>query len=123
VSASVPRANARVPSRLLDILVRLQRADGSWNLDKPFAKSIGEKLEDLEKQIPAGKGPADLVRRAFATALALAILEARCAQDVDEWNLLAEKARAWLKSLPASVPLKSLEALAIQIAQSGGGRT
>jgi hypothetical protein len=103
-----PGSADRAP-RFLDMLVRLQRADGSWNLDKAFAETIGQKLGDLEKQIPAGGKPADLVRSAFATALALALLEARCAGDAVEWKLLADKARAWLKSLPASVPIAQLE--------------
>jgi hypothetical protein len=84
-------------------LVSLQHADGSWELDERFATVLGHDLRELESALGAS-APVGTARRAWATALALALLR-RCAADLeDEWRLLARKAEAWLSANAAPAP-------------------
>jgi hypothetical protein len=86
--------------RPFDRLVALQRADGSWELSAELAEILGRPLAELERSLPAADGNATEARRAWATALAVAWLEAR--PDLQgEWELLADKARGWLRQLEA----------------------
>jgi hypothetical protein len=82
--------------RPLDALVALQRADGSWELDGEFAKTVSLKLRQLEKELRTAAGDPDTVRRALATAIALEWLEKHAAALRGEWELLALKAAKWL---------------------------
>ena len=103
--------------RPVDRLVGLQGADGSWDLTDEFAKAIGVGRRELDGEFadtmrrlhealghlegPGSGGPAeDVCRRAFATALALRWLEARCADTRQEWEGLAQKAHEWLQRAP-----------------------
>jgi hypothetical protein len=82
--------------RPLDRHVRLQNADGSWELDHELAKILGRRLKDLERVLTDASRPASEARRAWATALALAWLEKEAAE-----SHLAYKARTWLESTRA----------------------
>jgi hypothetical protein len=84
-------------------LVALQRADGSWELSKELAEAMGLELSLLESA-PAGEKRSTQGRAAWATALALAWLDANAATSRAEWRLLAVKARAWLDGVPAPHP-------------------
>jgi len=86
------------PPRKHDALVRLQRADGSWDLDQAFAKAVGKRLATLEKALRGAIGDEAMVRRALATAIAVAWLERHAADAQVEWAMLAEKAVNWLRS-------------------------
>lgn len=83
-------------SRPLDRLASLQRADGSWELGKFLAELLGCSLDDLESEAAKVPGNREQVDRVWATALALAFLEQFCADEREEWELLAAKARRWL---------------------------
>lgn len=99
--ATAPGASALRP---LDLLVALQKADGSWELTKELAAALGKNLADLEKALSSAKGDAPLARRAWATALALAWLAKNASAEKDEWTLLARKARTWLDACGAAAP-------------------
>ena len=77
-------------------VVTLQRADGSWELDEPFARAIGQPLDTLRVAQVAASSGADDASRAWATALALQWLTANAAAFGDEWRIIAMKARQWL---------------------------
>lgn len=94
-SAVVRPAQALRP---LDVLVALQRAEGSWELDGEFAKAVSLKLRSLEKALKAAVGDAGTARRALATAVALEWLEKHAAGARGEWELLAAKAKSWLSA-------------------------
>ncbi len=86
-------------SPMLEFIL-LQHADGHWDLGKVLAGHLGIKLEDLQRRLTeladtAGEFPPGIVS-CWATALALAFLETRHAEDRDEWALVAAKARTWL---------------------------
>lgn len=61
-----------------------------------------------------GPGVADLRGRSWATAVALAWLEHRCATSFGEWELTAAKADCWLQAqhLPDGLDLAALKAAA-----------
>ena len=91
-------------TRLLDRLVALQRADGSWDLIPELADVLGLPFEVLLQQLADVSGDPHEARRAFATALALAFLVKKASRSASEWKLLAAKATRWLagvKAVPA----------------------
>jgi hypothetical protein len=102
--SSGPAANRPAPSvpatRPLDLLVRLQRADGSWDLTRELADLVGIPFGDLERAMgdAAARGEA---RVAWATALALAWLERNAGAARAEWQMLAAKAERWLNRAEA----------------------
>jgi len=94
-------------ARMLAV-VSLQRADGSWELDEPFARAIGQPLDKLRVAQPSASGTADDASRAWATALALQWLTSNAAASGDEWRIVAMKARQWLdRTLARSVSGRS----------------
>ena len=84
--------------RPLDVLVSLQRADGSWDLTAELAGFLSLTLRRLEKELRHAIGDRDTARRALATALAVAWLEAHAAADRGEWDLLAGKAGSFVST-------------------------
>jgi Ca-activated chloride channel family protein len=100
----VPKGAAQAAPRPLDRLILLQAADGSWDLSEELADILGCALSTLEAALHGAAGDAATVRRAWATALALAFLEVRVANAEDEWALLAAKARTWLGQCGAVSP-------------------
>jgi Ca-activated chloride channel family protein len=90
-----PRAQALRP---LDVLVALQRADGSWDLTAEFARFFSLTLRRLEKELRHATGDGDTARRALATALAVAWLEQHAAANRGEWELLGGKAESFVSA-------------------------
>ena len=84
-------------------LVRLQRADGSWELDDRFAAMIGSDLVDLEAALGTDASVAD-ARRAWATALAIMWLHLNASETRGEWRLVEAKAREWLGAVTPAGP-------------------
>jgi Ca-activated chloride channel family protein len=93
-----------VPPPGMDELVALQRADGSWALDAPFASAIGRSLVDLEAVLTGASGSAEDVRRAWATALALAWMQIHAEDVAVEWRMLGAKAQRWIENVAAIPP-------------------
>lgn len=85
-------------------LIGLQHAEGSWALTPEIAAIVGYDLQRLESVVRHAKGDAGEARAAWATALALAWLEAHASGVEDQWRLLARKARAWLQGVSACRP-------------------
>jgi Ca-activated chloride channel homolog len=84
-------------------LIALQCADGSWDLTPELCAIIGHELGELEAALSGAGGSGDEMRRAWATALALAWLTEHAPETEEEWRLLAAKARRFLESV-AAVP-------------------
>ncbi|KAM4828200.1 von Willebrand factor A domain-containing protein 5A [Thomomys bottae] len=74
------------------LLVYLQNADGSWNLDGALAQILGLKLEEMQTSYPDEQVDSS----DWATMLAVLWLHANCGDLKDEWHLLERKAVAWL---------------------------
>jgi Ca-activated chloride channel family protein len=85
----------------MDALVALQAADGSWDLTAQLAAILGRRLPEIETALPGASGAEPLMRKAWATALALAWLELHASALEDEWHLLGTKARKWIDEVAA----------------------
>jgi hypothetical protein len=96
-----PVARRQAP-RLHDEVIRLQRADGSWDLTDELLRLVRVDRAVAEAAIArhAASRTADGVR-ALATGLALAWLEREAADAADEWTMVAGKARRWLEGATA----------------------
>jgi Ca-activated chloride channel homolog len=103
VAADVPGSvkTFTEPAAPMYALITRQRADGSWDLTTAFARAIGRDLRDVEAALAGATGSRDDVRRAWATALAVAWLQQHAAHAEPEWRMLAAKARKWLSAVPA----------------------
>jgi Ca-activated chloride channel homolog len=88
-------------TRVLDSLVALQRADGSWDLTPELADVLGVSLSDLIAAMAGASGDPDEARRALATAIALRFLARHELSSHGEWELLAGKATRWLTKVTA----------------------
>jgi Ca-activated chloride channel family protein len=80
-------------------VVALQRANGSWEPTREFARALGSDLAGIVAALPAATGDRALALQAWATALALVWLQTHAMDAEDLWRLLAEKARAWLDAV------------------------
>lgn len=98
------RSRAAQPPPEMAVLVSLQAADGSWGLDADLAAVLERDLVDLEAALAGSTGAPEDVRRAWATALALAWLHAHAMHVAAEWRLLAVKARRWVDGVRAAPP-------------------
>jgi len=78
--------------RPIDKFTELQKVSGFWELDEEFASCVKISLSDLTTKIPEG-----LSINAWATAIAIVYLEKEFAMHRDEWFMLCEKARKWLR--------------------------
>jgi Ca-activated chloride channel family protein len=92
------------PGIALHQVVALQRANGSWELTREFAKAVGFDLATLRAALPETGGDRVLALQAWATALALVWLQAHAADTEALWRMLADKARRWLDAV-GIVPL------------------
>jgi len=75
---------AEAPRRPRDRLILLQAADGSWDLTEELADIFGCSLLFLEMVPHKTSGDPATIRRAWATALALAFLETHADDTRDE---------------------------------------
>ena len=74
----------------LEALVLLMRFEGSWALTDELARTI---RCDLDRLTP----PTGMDATIWSTALALAFLETALSEREEEWGLVADKARAWMR--------------------------
>uniref|UniRef100_A0A8C2MQK5 von Willebrand factor A domain-containing protein 5A n=1 Tax=Cricetulus griseus TaxID=10029 RepID=A0A8C2MQK5_CRIGR len=83
-------------------LISLQKANGSWELDKDLTKILGTGLKDTKAANPAK----DQDPSAWATVLAVLWLHAKGKDVKCEWELLESKAVAWLHDhADSSIPM------------------
>ncbi|ELR24909.1 von Willebrand factor type A domain containing protein [Acanthamoeba castellanii str. Neff] len=81
-------------------LVVLQRANGSFELNDKLAQLIGVSLSELHaklRRICSGEASEGKQQQVWATALALAFLESRLGAIADDWAMMADKSRRWLR--------------------------
>lgn len=100
---SAPDRVERAPEPIVARLVRLQRAEGSWELTKELAEILRRRLEKLEAAVPKVTGDREEARRAWATALALVWIESEFSAWNVECALLKKKASDWLQSCKAQI--------------------
>ena len=89
-------------TRRHDALVRLQRADGSWQLDRRLLGVLGVEQDRLVR-LAATVGGGAQGEAIVATLAAVAFLEAHASAHRDEWSSLAAKATRWVEAALASL--------------------
>jgi hypothetical protein len=86
------------PADILSSLIVAQQADGSWQLAPPLSNILSKTAKEVECACPVQSfGESSIVGVVWATILVLTILEKKCKDQHDEWELLAMKAEKWLK--------------------------
>ena len=106
---ALPKLKLSSTSDNYTVLISLQQAEGSWQLNSTLASALTKPLKELESSCPVPyEGN---IRVMWATILALAFLETVCAAQQDEWELVAFKAEMWLQgqSLPSGVDMNALK--------------
>jgi len=98
VSGNVPSSNERP----LDTFIKLQRANGSFLLNKNLETHLKKSEDQIAAAIPAQlKGAAnteELAQVLWATALALVHLQITFSTQQSEWGLLASKTTKYLQT-------------------------
>ena len=88
-------------------VISLQKVSGSWDLTDQLVSLCDASRSDLIKGCLKGIA-ADTAqgKRLWATALALVLLMGKYPDQKDEWEMIAEKGKKWLKkNLPGSLTL------------------
>ena len=91
------------PQSVLTV-IGLQKASGPWDLTEQLVSLCGMSRDDLIKgspeEIAADTAEGKLL---WATALALVLLMGKYSDQKDEWEMIAEKGKKWLKkNLPST---------------------
>uniref|UniRef100_A0A6I8Q402 von Willebrand factor A domain-containing 5A n=1 Tax=Xenopus tropicalis TaxID=8364 RepID=A0A6I8Q402_XENTR len=103
---ATPVAAQAMEAPALFRLISLQKADGSWGLSADLASVLGVSLKEMQESNPK-QNPDPAV---WATLLAVIWLHARCLDQIDEWELLEDKAVSWIKSQAGSSLTDSISA-------------
>ena len=95
---------AEDPPALLSV-ISLQKASGAWDLTDQLVSLGGKSRDSLITECPAAiavdKSEGNLL---WATALALVLLMGKFGDKKDEWEMVAEKGKKWMKkNLPVNV--------------------
>lgn len=93
------------PLDRLEAIVDLQHFDGSWSWSQQLLNVLGQGQSTEDSY---GVTTPNNNKNLLATALVLAFLEAKLADEKDEWEMLADKAREWLRSELSSSDQKGL---------------
>jgi hypothetical protein len=97
------RGGAGLSSSGLDAIVGSQAFSGAWSWDDKLFTSMGVQVSRLkqlvsEKESALGGKDNSALSNRLATAVVLAYLETKLAGRRDEWEMIAEKAKAWLEA-------------------------
>ena len=88
-------SSSQSPQPGLPRIISLQLASGAWKLSAELAGLLGHSMEELKAACPAAcEGELELV---WAAVLVLGYLEKKLLELQDEWELIAMKAKNWLK--------------------------
>ncbi len=94
---------------ILTSVIASQQANGSWRLDSSIAKIFRMSVKEVEDACPQVLKENRMVM-IWVTVLVLTVLEKKCSNHKDEWELLDLKARSWLKkqSLPSGMKVNEI---------------
>lgn len=96
----------QTPEALLEFIVERQAFDGAWQWDgAQLVRWLGLDAAQVAAKVKAAVGTSvaeDKMLDIAATAAVLAYLEVKLAGKKDEWEMMAEKAVAWLEEAMAA---------------------
>lgn len=81
-------------------LIEIQSFNGSWRWDSEIFDLTGQeksRMQSIFDQNQLGGYFNSEAQNCFATLLVISYLEAQCADEKEVWELIAEKARRWLR--------------------------
>ncbi|KAJ5074677.1 von willebrand factor a domain-containing protein 5a [Anaeramoeba ignava] len=87
---------------VVESIIYLQKANGSWDLTEELSSQISLSTEKIRKEIPE-----NISENVWITAIVVFYLETKHSSVQDEWFLVVEKARKWLKK-NSSINLENL---------------
>ncbi|MEN9271487.1 MAG: VIT domain-containing protein, partial [Thermostichales cyanobacterium HHBFW_bins_127] len=97
--------DSRGTSEQFTQLVLKQQFDGSWFLDNDLLELTGYTVNQVEKMLHALGSQSNTIRTLIATLLALHTLRRYFSDRQVEWQLLADKAEAWIRQTGLMPPL------------------
>jgi len=106
-----------ISKRDLDRLIILQKANGSWSSDQQLSSVLNVTIEQLIGSVPNAvkKKGAHVAEIIWATSVAVSYLETYCTGEQVEWEILAEKARKYLKKELVKIGSKSADMMSSAI--------
>jgi hypothetical protein len=104
--AAAPSAEGAPSGDPLQVLIDLQTFEGYWELKQKLCTAIG---------VDYSKLPATAHSQALATTLAVYFLENKLAHEKDSWELIVEKAKAWLQGELNAKDLEELNQIAKRV--------
>jgi hypothetical protein len=78
-------------------LLSLQRVDGGFDLDDAMLAKLGIKPAEIAAAANDLPGDKKIALRALHTAIVMAVLEGRFADERETWFAATRKSRTWLK--------------------------
>ena len=103
---------AATPQGTFSVIVSQQRASGAWQMNNTVANLLGKSVSEVKMTSPIGKQSTELQSSIWATCIVIAWLEVKCADLKDEWELLSDKAKSWIKKQFLPETLTSNDVLA-----------
>jgi hypothetical protein len=101
-SERLSETEAQPLSQKAKALICLQTYQGSFMLDDALAALVGVPIEKLETRLATALGGSPSLQQMslWATVLAMKVFETKLAGEKRTWELVVQKARAWIRQLP-----------------------
>jgi len=112
-SSTTSSLSSRSQEKLLDALILLQAASGSFRLTDELARALGTTLVTLTSRRPPSVDGVAVTDDLWATALSLTFLQKSLASLADEWDLIGAKALDYLTKSPLAAAAPKLLELAV----------
>ncbi len=108
-------------------LINLQTFEGSFVLDSALATLLGVSIMALEARLMMmmpdnNAGSLEQRKKVWATVLAIKLFETQLAGERSVWQLVVDKARAWMGGL-TGVDIAKLEKMAGEVLKGVGSLT
>ena len=100
-AGTAPASGDTTDTDLLMALLSLQRVDGGFDLDDAALVRLGIKPAEIAGAATSLPGDARTALRVLHTAIVLAALESRFADERETWFAAVRKSRTWLKQATA----------------------
>jgi hypothetical protein len=98
-----------------EALIDIQTYEGSFELDSTLAALLGVSMPDLEAKLATfamlrgGSLSEEQKRKVWATVFAIKVFETQLARERDVWELVVDKAWAWVRTVMRDGDVKALE--------------
>ncbi|CAO2650129.1 Nn.00g014210.m01.CDS01 [Neocucurbitaria sp. VM-36] len=94
---AAPASTTQTNEQLVHHLISLQTFEGSWDFDKALISSIQSASINLDQSLINREISTGVNKKHLATALVVAVFEAKLAEFRGSWELVVDKAKEWLE--------------------------